>query len=59
MTGIFEEEYITRVPKTKALISFAVTFVFAHADCWVSHGTAHLFLTLQISAKNHIYDQNI
>ena len=37
-----------RVAKTKALISFAVTaklicvFVFAYADCWFSHGAAHL-----------------
>ena len=35
-----------RVAKTKALISFAVTaklicvFVFAYADCWLSHETA-------------------
>ena len=34
--------------KTKALISFAVTaklicvFVFAYADCWFSHGAAHI-----------------
>ena len=34
--------------KTKALISCAVTaqlicvFVFAYANCWVSHGKAHL-----------------
>ena len=34
--------------KTEALISFAVTvklicaFVFAYADCWFSHGVAHL-----------------
>ena len=34
--------------KTKALISFAVTakqicvFVFAYADCWFSHATAHI-----------------
>ena len=38
------------VAKTKALISFAVTaklicaFVFAYADCWFSHGAAHLFI---------------
>ena len=37
-----------RVAKTKALISFAVTaklicaFVFAYADCWFSHGAAHI-----------------
>ena len=37
-----------RVAKTKALISFAVTaklicaFVFAYADCWFSHGVAHM-----------------
>ena len=36
------------VAKTKALISFAVTaklicvFVFAYADCWFSHGAAHI-----------------
>ena len=36
-----------RVAKTKTLISFAVTaklicvFVFAYADCWVSHEVAH------------------
>ena len=36
------------VSKTKALISFAVTvklicvFVFAYADCWFSHGAAHI-----------------
>ena len=35
------------VPKTKALISFAVTaklicvFVFAYANCWFSHGVSH------------------
>ena len=39
-----------RVAKTKALISFAVTaklicaFVFAYADCWVSHAAAHMKL---------------
>ena len=38
-----------QVAKTKALISFAVTaklicvFVFAYADCWFSHGAAHIF----------------
>ena len=40
---------LSRVAKTKALISFAVTaklisvFVFAYADCWFSHEVAHLF----------------
>ena len=35
--------------KTKALISFAVTaklicvFVFAYADCWLSHAVAHIY----------------
>ena len=39
---------IIRVAKTKALISFAViaklfcAFVFAYADCWISHEAAHL-----------------
>ena len=39
-----------RVPKTKALINFAVTamlicvFVFAYADCSFSHEVAHLFI---------------
>ena len=43
-----EEELYYRVAKTKALISFAVTaklicsFGFAYADCWFSHGEAHL-----------------
>ena len=41
-----------RVVKTKALISFAVTaklicaFVFAYADCWLSHGAALMMLIL-------------
>ena len=41
-----------RVAKTKALISFAVTaklicvFVCAYADCWFSHGAAHLSSSL-------------
>ena len=41
-----------RVAKTKALISFAVTaklicaFVFAYADCWFSHGAAHMLPVL-------------
>ena len=44
-----------RVAKTKALISFAVTaklicaFVFAYADCWFSHGMAHLSETLYLT----------
>ena len=38
------------VARTKGLISFAVTakltcaFVFAYADCWLSHDAAHMFL---------------
>ena len=49
-----------RVAKTKALISFAVTaklicvFVFAYADCWFSHGVAHI---LGISQK-HVLLEN-
>ena len=44
-----------RVAKTKALISFAVTaklicvFVFAYADCWLSHEAAHFDLILILS----------
>ena len=50
---------------TKVLISFAVTvklicaFVFAYADCWFSHGAAHLmqlnmltFRTIQIKEES-------
>ena len=43
-----------RGAKTKAMISFTVTekpvcaFVFAYADCWVSHGIAHLLLIILI-----------
>ena len=43
-----KRDYTFRVVKTKALISFAVTaklicvFVFAYADCWFSHGVAHM-----------------
>ena len=43
-----EELYYPSSKKKKALISFAVTaqlicaFVFAYADCWFSHGAAHL-----------------
>ena len=42
---------VSRVAKTKALISLAVTaklictFVFAYADCWFSHGAAQMILT--------------
>ena len=42
--------FTIRVAKTKALISFAVTaklicaFVFAYADCWFSHGAAHILI---------------
>ena len=50
-----------RVAKTKALISFAVTaklicvFVFAYADCWFSHGAAHLLFTNSpIVIHNHM-----
>ena len=41
---------LSRVAKTKVLISFAVTaklicaFVFAYADCWFSHAVAHFTL---------------
>ena len=41
--------------KIKALISFAVTanlicaFVFAYADCWFSHETAHLWFLEDIA----------
>ena len=40
----------TREAKTKALISFAVTaklicaFVFAYADCWLSHEAAQNYV---------------
>ena len=43
-----------RVAKTQALIRFAVTaklicaFVFTYADCWFSHGAAHLCKSLII-----------
>ena len=43
--------------KTKALISFAVTaklicaFVFAYADCWFSHGAAHMSGTCSLSCS--------
>ena len=45
----------TRVVKTKALISFAVTaklictFVFACADCWFSYAAAQFFAKPQMS----------
>ena len=67
-----------RVAKTKALISFAVTaklicaFVFSYADCWFSHGAAHLchlqlfafwvilcdFLSLQIFCQNEQFSSS-
>ena len=46
------EESYYGVQKTKALISFAVTFKlicafgFAYADCWFSHEVAHIFFFL-------------
>ena len=49
-----KRNFTIRVPKTKALISFAVTaklicaFVFTYADCWFSHAAAQFsFSTLQ------------
>ena len=46
-----------RATKTKALISFAVTFVFAYADCWFSHAAAHLicFLLLISTQVQKLY----
>ena len=53
-----------RVAKTKALISFAVTaklicvFVFAYADCWFSHGVAHILSNichLDVSIVTFLY----
>ena len=49
-----------RVAKTKALISFAVTaklicaFVFAYADCWFSHGVAHMLTKFLIVTKQNL-----
>ena len=43
-----EEELYYPCSESKGVISFAVTaklvcaFVFAYADCWVSHGAAHI-----------------
>ena len=43
-------DFIIRVVKTKALISFAITvklicaFGFAYADCWFSHDITHIYL---------------
>ena len=53
----------TRVAKTKALISFAVTaklicaFVFAYADCWFSNGAAH-FISKNGIEFSKIYPQS-
>ena len=50
---------VIRVAKTKALISFAVTaklicvFVFAYADCWVSHEAAHILR--ELGSKQTLY----
>ena len=47
-----KRKYTIRVAKTKAMISFAVTaklicvFVFAYADCWISHEAAQMNETL-------------
>ena len=45
--------------KTKALISFAVTaklicaFVFAYADCWLSHVVAQMFPETEDGFSGH------
>ena len=46
------------VAKTKAMITFTVTaklicvFVFAYADCWFSHGAAHLLCVTYLNESS-------
>ena len=57
------------VAKTKALISFAVTFavtaklicvfVFAYAKCWFSHDTAHILCDISWRFDFHFITQGV